>query len=133
MAVKRVVVQIVEIEDKPGSLQKFLTQSSLSIVDFLCFAAFSTGAGRGEIYLSAKDPEAFKAFAQEAGLAVTDSAGFIVGGEDKIGAAAEAIKGLAEAGITGLAGSAMVSNGQYRMLIVVGADDGDAAEKALGA
>jgi hypothetical protein len=133
MAVKRVSVQNVEIEDKPGSLQKFLTQCSLSNVDFLCFAALSTGAGRGEIYLSAKDPETFKAFAQDAGLAVTDAVGFIVADEDKIGAAAEALKGLAEAGITGLAGSAMVSDGQYRMLIVVGADDGDAAEKALGA
>ncbi len=133
MAVKRVVVQNVDIEDKPGSLQKFLTQCSLSNVDFLCFAAFSTGAGHGQIYLSAKAPETFKVFAKDAGLAVTDAAGFIVGGEDKIGAAAEALKGLAEAGITGLAGSAMVSDGQYRMLIVVGADDGDAAEKTLGA
>ncbi len=41
MAVRRITVHCVGIEDKPGSLQKFLAQSSLSGVDFLCFAAFS--------------------------------------------------------------------------------------------
>ena len=95
------------------------------------FTAFSTGVGKGSIYIGAKDPEAFRACAQELGVSVTVAAGFIVSGEDKIGAAAEALKGLAEAGVNGVAGSGIACDGQYHMLIVVDAADGDVAEKAL--
>ncbi len=68
MSVKRVAVHCVDIEDKPGSLQKFLTQSSLSGVDYLCFSAFSCGDNHGRVYVSAKDPKIFENFAGEAGV-----------------------------------------------------------------
>jgi len=132
MAVKRIAVHCVEIEDKPGSLQNLLAKAASANVDLLCFAAFSTGGGRGRVCLSAKDPAALKACAQEAGIETTAAAGFIISGDDKIGAAADALKGLADAGVSGVAGAAMVSGGQYQMLVVVRAEDGDAAEKALG-
>lgn len=133
MAVKRITIHCVEIEDKPGSLQELLDKAASANVDFLGFVAFSAGGGRGHVCLSAKDPQALKACAQEAGIKATAAAGFIVSGDDKVGAAAESLKGLAEAGINGVAGAAMVCDGQYQMLIVVDAADGDAAEKALGA
>ena len=38
-----------------------------------------------------------------------------------------------QAGINGVAGAAMVCDGQYQMLVVVDAAAGDAAEKALSA
>ena len=133
MAVKRVTVHCLEIEDKPGSLQKFLAEAASANVDMLCFAAFSAGDGRGRVYASAKKPEGLKACALEAGIEVTAAAGFIVSDEDKVGAAAEALKGLADAGISGIAGTAMVCDEQYHMLVVVDAGDGDAAERALGA
>lgn len=133
MAVKRIAVHCVEIEDKPGSLQKLLDKAASENVDLRCFAAFSAGGGRGKVYLSAKDEQVLKACAEKACVEATTAAGFIVGGEDKVGAAAGALKGLAEAGINGLAGAAMVCDGQYHMLVVVDAKDGDAAEKALGA
>jgi len=133
MAVKRITVHCVEIEDKPGSLQELLGQAASANVDFLCFAAFSAGGGRGQVYLSAKDPAGLEACAKEAGVEVTAAAGFIISGEDKVGTAAESLKGLADAGINGVAGAAMVCDGQYQMLVVVDAADGDAAEEALGA
>ena len=133
MAVRRITVHCLEIEDKPGSLQKLLAEAASANVDMLCFAAFSAGGGRGRVYVSAKKPEGLKACALEAGIEVTDAAGFIISGEDKVGAAAEALKGLADAGISGVAGTAMVCDGQYQMLVVVDAGDGDAAERALGA
>lgn len=129
MAAKRIAVHCLEIEDKPGSLQELLTQAASANVDLMCFAAFSAGDGRGRVYVGAKDAGAFKAL----GIEATVAAGFIVGGADEVGAAAEALKGLADAGINGVAGTAMVCDGQYRMLVVVDAADGDAAEKALGA
>ena len=133
MAVKRITVHCLEIEDKPGSFQNLLAKVASANIDLLCCAAFSAGGGRGQVYVSAKDPGAFKAFAQEAGLEATIAAGFIVSSDDRVGAAAGALKGLAEAGINGVAGAAMVCDGQYQMLVVVNAADGDAAEKALGA
>lgn len=131
MAVKRITVYCVEIDDKPGGLQKLLDQAASANVDFQCFTAFSAGGGVGRVCLSAKDPEALKACLQDAGIEATAAAGFIISAEDKVGAAAEGLKGLADAGINGIAGAAMVCDGQYQMLVVVDASDGDAAEKAL--
>jgi len=133
MAVKRITVHCVEIEDKPGGLQQLLEKAASENVDFQCVAAFSAGGGRGRVYLGAKDPQALKACAQSAGIQPTEAVGFIVGGDDKVGAAAQDLKALADVGINGVAGAAMVCDGQYHMLVVVNAADADAAAKALGA
>ena len=133
MAVKRITVHCVEIEDKPGSLQQLLDKAASANVDFQGFAAFSAGGGLGWVYVSAKDPAAFEACAQNVGIDTTEAAGFIISGEDKVGVAAADLKGLADAGISGIAGAAMVCDGQYQMLVVVDAADSDAAAKALGA
>ena len=133
MAVKRITVHCLDIEDKPGNLQKLLAQVASGNVDLLCFAAFSAGGGKGRVYIGAKDPQGFEACAEQAGIAATAAAGFIVSADDKIGAAAESLKGLADAGINGVAGSAMVCDGQYHMLVVVDAAGGDAAANAMGA
>jgi prephenate dehydratase len=132
MAVKRIAVHCVEIEDKPGSLHRFLSQSSLTGVDYLCFSAFSCGNNRGRVFVSANDPRSFEAFAKEAKLKVTLATGFIVDGVDRAGAAADALKGFAENGIAGIAGAAMACDGRYQMFVVVNAKDGDRAQKALG-
>ena len=133
MAVKRIAVHCVEIQDKPGSLQQLLDKAASANVDFEGFTAFSAGGGRGQVYLSAKDPDALKACAQEAAVVPTEAVGFVISGPDKVGAAAADLKPLADAGINGVAGAAMVCDGQYHMLVVVNAADGDAAAKALGA
>ena len=132
MAVKRIAVHCVEIEDKPGSLHRFLSQSSLTGVDYLCFSAFSCGSNRGRVFVSAKDPRTFEAFVKEAKLKTTLATGFIVSGDDRAGAAADALKGLAENGIGGITGAAMVCDGRYQMLVVINAKDGDRAQKVLG-
>jgi len=133
MAVKRITVHCVEIADKPGSLQQLLDKAASANVDFLGFAAFSAGGGLSWVYVSAKDPASFEAYAQDAGIEATAAAGFIISGADRVGVAAKDLKGLADAGISGIAGAAMVCDGQYQMLVVVDAADSDAAEKALGA
>jgi hypothetical protein len=133
MAVKRISVHCVEIEDKPGSLQELLGKAASKNVDFVGFVAYSASGGRGRVCLSAKDPAALEACAKEAGVEATSAAGFLISGEDKVGVAAADLKGLADAGINGIAGAAMVCDGQYQMLLVVAAADGDAAAAALGA
>ncbi|MHC4424231.1 MAG: ACT domain-containing protein [Planctomycetota bacterium] len=105
MAVKRISVHCVEIADKPGSLQELLEKAASANVDFQGFTAFSAGGGRGQVYLSAKDPQALTACAQDVGVQLTEAAGFIVSSADRIGVAAEDLKGLADAGINGIAGA----------------------------
>jgi len=131
MAAKRIIVHCVEIEDNAGSLQKLLSQAAESGVDLQCFTAFSAGGGKGRVCLSAKDPAVLAECLEGLGIESTEAAGFIVGGDDTVGAAAEALKGLSEAGINGVAGAALVCAGQYHMLIVVDAADSDAAAESL--
>ena len=133
MAVKRITVSCLEIEDKPGTLHGLLSKAAAANVDLQCFAVFSAGEGRGRVYLSAKEPERLEACVQQLGIEATAAAGFIISGEDKVGAAAEVLKGLAAGSINGVAGAAMVCDGQYQMLVIVDAADGNAAAEALGA
>jgi len=133
MSVRQVSVYCVEIEDKSGSLQKFLAQAGLSGVDLLSFVAFSCGGNRSRVYLSAKQPEHFEKFAAEAELKVSPVAGFLIEGQDKVGAAADALKALAENDISGIASSGITHNGQYQMLIIVNGSEADLAAKVLGA
>lgn len=132
MAIKRMIVSCTEIEDTPGSLHKLLSQIAAANIDLVCAAAFSTGQGQGRVCLSAKEPLALKTFAEKANLQLTPAAGFIISEPDAVGAAAAALKPLADAGINGLAGTAIICDGQYHMLIVVAASDGDATAEALG-
>ena len=131
MAAKRITVYRLEVEDRPGALQKFLSRAAAEGVDFECFVAFSAGSGMGVAYLAAKDGAALLDCAQKAGVQATAAAGFIIAGADKAGAAAQALQPLGAAGINAVAGSAMVCDGSYHMLIITEEVDGDAAEKAL--
>ena len=133
MAAKRIQIQSLDIEDAPGSLQKLLAQIADADIDLECMTAFSTGQGKGQICLNSRDAQALANFAQGAGLSLSEAAGFIIDGNDKVGAAAEALKGLADAGINGVAAAALACAGQYHMIVIVAAADGDAAQAALGA
>jgi hypothetical protein len=131
MTVERITIHCVEIADEPGSLCKILACGADAGVDFRGFVAFSAGGGVGKVCLSAKDPAALAACAKKSGVKADAAAGFIITDDDRVGAAADALKGLADAGISGVAGAAMVCDGQYHLLIVVSQADGDAAEVAL--
>ena len=80
----------------------------------------------------AKDPKSFEAFAKEAGIKTTEATGFIVDGVDRVGAAANVLKRLAEKDIRGITGEAMVCDNRYHLLVVVNTKDADRAQKSLG-
>ncbi|MHC4131920.1 MAG: hypothetical protein ACYSSP_01375 [Planctomycetota bacterium] len=127
---ERIIVHCVEVEDKAGSLQALLAKAAEAGVDFQGFIASSCG-GTGCACLIAKNPAALAACAGDAGIEAKEMAGFIIVGDDTVGAAADALKGLADAGISGVAGAAMVCDGQYHMMVVVESADGDAAADVL--
>ncbi len=132
MAVKPITVHAVQIEDKPGSLQKLLAKAAADGVDLNGLSACACSGGTAMAYLSARNPEALKACAIKAGIQATEMAGFMISGDDKVGAAAEALKPLADAGVNGVAATAMVCDGGYGMVVIVDSADADAAAKALG-
>jgi hypothetical protein len=131
MPAKQVKAYCVDIEDKPGSLHRFLSQSALSGADYVCFAAFSCGDNKGHVVVVPKDPKIFDSFAKEANIKTTPRAGFIITGKDRIAAAADAIKNLAQNDIRGIAGAAMVIEGRFQLLVVVDLKDAERAKKVL--
>ncbi|MHC4187152.1 MAG: hypothetical protein ACYSRQ_03075 [Planctomycetota bacterium] len=129
---ERIIVHCVEVEDKAGSLQALLAKAAEAGVDFQGFIASSCGGGgKGCVCMVAKNPAALAACAGDAGIEAKEMAGFIITGDDKVGAAANALKGLADAGISGVAGAAIVCDGQYYMIVVVESADGDAAADVI--
>ena len=132
MAVKRITVHAVQIDDKPGSLQKLLAKAAAAGVDFNCLCACGCGGGKAMAYLSAKKPDALAAYAKKAGIKAAAMAGFMLGGDDRVGAVADVLKPLAAAAVSGIAAAAMVCDGGYGMIIIVNGADADAAASALG-
>ena len=133
MAAKKIIVHAVKIEDKPGSLYHVLAKAAAQGVDFNCLSACTCADGTAMTYLSAKNYEALKAWANKESVKLKEMAGFMISGEDKVGAAAEDLKQLADAKINGVAAAAMICDSGYGMVVIVNADDADAAAKALDA
>jgi hypothetical protein len=127
---EQMAIHCVEIEDKAGSLHELLGTIAAAGVDLHCFIACSCG-GKGCVCLGAKDPAALEACLSGAGISVTEMAGFSIDGDDKVGAAADALKGLADAGVSGVAGAGMVCDSKFHMGVVVNAADGETAGGAL--
>jgi len=121
-----------EIEDRPGAVYELLASIAGEGVDLHCMMAYSAGDGSGMIYLGAKDPAALEAWATDTGTHAEEAAGFVIEASDKVGAAAATLKGLADAGINGIVGAAIVCDGGFHMGVVVAAEDGNEAEKVLG-
>ncbi len=132
MTAQQVTIQKLEIEDKPGALQEVLSGVAAANANILHLAAFSLGGGKGETYFIPDKPEAIKEYAQSQGLALTEYAGFLLSGMDKIGAGAEVTKPLADAGVNVVLSTATVIGGEYYLLIVVKKEDAEAAVGALG-
>jgi len=131
MAVERIVVSALEVEDAPGSGYKLLSELAVADVDLRCAAGFSADGGQGRIFLAAKNPQALEDYGERALLQLSSMAGLLLVGDDAVGAAAGAIKPLADAGISIQALTAVVCDEKYHLLIVVEAADADIAEKAL--
>jgi len=126
-------VHYIEIEDTPGSLHSLLAQAAAENIDFHCFMACASGSEKACAYLTAKDDAALQAFARKAGIQTTQLTGFVIEDSDKVGAVAQILKPLADAGINGVAAAAMVCDGKFHLGIIVENADADAAENALQA
>ena len=132
MAVQRVTVNRIAIEDRPGALQEVLTAAADSDSNILHLAAFSVGVGKGEVYLVPDKSDALKDYAKSKGMELEEYAGFLLSGIDRSGVGATVTKPIADAGVNIVLSSANVVGGDYYLLIVVEQKDADATAKALG-
>jgi len=124
-----------EVEDKAGEGARVLGKLKDAQVNLLSFVAFPSGAGRAQLTVVPEKADDFSAAAKNAGL--TPSARkecFLVQGDDRVGAAYDVLKRLAEAKISVTSGGACsAGGGSYGMTLFVKPSDLAAAAKALGA
>jgi hypothetical protein len=99
------------------------------------YHAFPLGGGRAQLDLIPDDARKFKQAADAAGLALTrPKRAFLITRDDRVGAAAEHAKKLADAKVNITAVTALTGgSGRYGMLLWVASGDFDKAAAALGA
>ncbi len=130
---KRVDYYSIEIPDQPGEAFRILAKFKESGVNFLSITGFRTSVGKGQISLMPENGESFLKAAKTVGVTVgAAKKAFLVQGSDRVGAAAETFKKLADAKINMRAYNAGSSQGNFGLVIWVAAEDVDVAAKALG-
>jgi hypothetical protein len=131
---RRVDYFYVEIEDAPGQLAQVLGKLRGANVNLLAYVAFPTTRGKGQVTLVPENAQALQTAARSAGLTLSARKEcFLVQGDDKVGAAHDVLKRLADAKINLVASAAAVSGtGKFGMFLFVKPADLAAAAKTLG-
>jgi hypothetical protein len=124
----------IETPDKPGEAARLLNQLRAAGVNLLAFSGFPKGK-RSQLDFVPADPAAFKAVAKQARWKLTGpKKGFLVQGDDRIGALAEILDRLAAAKINVTATDAICAGAdRYGVILWVKPRDVKRAAKALGA
>ncbi len=133
--VRRTEYYYVPVPDKPGESSKVLSALKNGGVLLLACHAFPTGGGRAQLNLVPEDGRKFKQAAQAAGFTLTGPRwAFLITGDDRVGAAAEHAKKLADAKVNITALTAIgAGSGRYGMILWVAPADYEKAATALGA
>ncbi len=132
--VKRVQYFYTEVSDKPGEGVKLLGMLKEAGVNLLAFSGFPKGR-RAQIDFIPVDPSAFRAAARKAKLTlVGPKTGFLVQGEDRVGAVEELMAKLANVGINVTAIDAVAAGERrYGAILWVKPGDVQKAARVLGA
>jgi hypothetical protein len=131
---RRVDYFSLELPDEPGEAFRILGKLKDARVSLLNCTGFPTGSGKGQMSVVPADPDSFLKAAKAAGLAVgAKKQVFLVQGTDRVGAAAELFKKLADAKVNVTAYNATCApGGGFGMILWVKPQDLKAAAKALG-
>lgn len=123
----------VEAPDKPGEAARALAQLKEAGVNLLAFSGFPKGR-RAQLDFIPEDPAAFKAAAKKAKWkTVGPKKGFLMQGEDRVGAMADLVSKLADAKINVTATDAVCAGaGRYGVILWVKPRDVKRAAKAFG-
>jgi hypothetical protein len=123
----------IEAPDKPGEGAKILKQLKEAGVNLEAFSGFPKGR-RAQLDFIPGDPVAFKAIAKKAKWKVVGpKKGFLIQGEDRVGAMADLLETLAAAKINVTASDAICAGGgRFGALLWVKPRDVKRAAKLLG-
>jgi hypothetical protein len=132
--VRRVQYFYTEVADKPGEGAKLLNMLKEAGVDLLAYSGFPKGR-RAQLDFIPADVAAFRAAARKAKVKlVGPKTEFLIQGEDRIGAVAEVVSKLADAGLNVTACDAMAAGeGRYGAILWVKPPDIQKAARVLGA
>ncbi len=123
----------VESPDKPGEAARALAQLKEAGVNLLAFSGFPKGR-RAQLDFIPADPAAFKAAAKRnKWKLVGPKKGFLIQGDDRVGAMADLLARLAEAKINVTATDAVCAGAdRYGVILWVKPRDAKRAAKAFG-
>lgn len=133
--VRRVEYFYATVPDKPGEGIRVLSALKDAGVLLLAFHSFPTSGGQAQVDFVPENAGKFKEAAQSARVTLTGpKSAFLITGDDRVGAAAEHAKKLADAKVNISAVTAVgAGSGRYGMLLWVAPADYEKAAKALGA
>jgi hypothetical protein len=134
-SVQSVEYYYVTVSDEPGEGQRILSALKDGGVNLLAFLGFPLADGRSQLDLVPEDPQSLKEAAERAGLTLSEAKrAFLIQGDDRVGAVADATAKLADANINLTAAAATAAgSGRYGMILWVAPADYDRAGEALGA
>jgi hypothetical protein len=133
--VRSVEYYYVTVPDRAGEGQRILSALRDDGVNLLAFLGFPLGGGQSQLDLVPEDAQALREAARRAGVALSEAKrAFLIQGDDRVGAVADATAKLAEANVNITAAAAVAAgSGRYGMIIWVAPADYDTAAGALGA
>ena len=104
-------------------------------VNLMAFSAFPAGGGKAQVDLVTDDMPGLRRVARKNGWRLKPAKrGFLVQGEDRVGAVHRHLQKLADAGINATAADAVTAgSGRYGMILWVKPKDAARAARALGA
>ncbi len=132
--IRKVVYYKTEVPNKPGEGARILGALKAGGVNLLAFSGFPSGR-RAQMDFIPEDEAAFRQAAKKAGLKPgAKKTGFLVQGDDRVGAVSEIMAKVAEAKINITALDAIVAGGgRYGVIFWVKPDDVRKTAKLLGA
>lgn len=123
----------IETPDKPGEAARVLSQLREAGVNLLVFSGFPKGR-RAQLDFVPADPAAFKAVAKQGRWKLTGpKKGFLIQGDDRVGAVADLLQRLADARVNVTATDAVCAGAdRYGVILWVKPRDVKRAAKAFG-
>ena len=133
--VRRVNYAYVMVPSRPGQGARITDELREAGVNLLAYTAFPTRGGRAQVDLIAEDLGAIRRIARRNGWRLSDARkGFLVQGDDRVGAVHNHLKKLADQKINVTAADAVTAGkGRYGMLLWVRPKDYARAAAALRA
>lgn len=132
-SVREIEYRYTVVDDRPGEGLRVLEALKSAGVNLIALLGFPLGDGRSQIDLVPEDPGALVSAAEAAGVILsTPKRAILVQGDDRVGAAEEHLRKLADQKINVTAVSAVAAgSGRYGMILWVKPEDHDRATRAL--